>query len=123
VGAIHGVLLTAWSTAGILGPQVVIYMRQGGVEAGLPRATIYSHICWVLAVMLIVGLVANLLIRPLNPARLRHDAVASETIASPPGDVTSDAISPMLILAWLGVLIPIAWGVSITLTKAAVLFR
>ena len=29
----------------------------------------------------------------------------------------------LLIMAWLGVLIPIAWGVWITLTKAAALFR
>ena len=39
VGAIHGRLLTAWSTAGIIGPVVVNYMREAQLAAGVPRAT------------------------------------------------------------------------------------
>ena len=37
VGAIHGRLLTAWATAGILGPVVVNYMREYQLGLGLPR--------------------------------------------------------------------------------------
>lgn len=32
VGAIHGRLLTAWSTAGVLGPLAITYLRQASVE-------------------------------------------------------------------------------------------
>ena len=38
VGAIHGRLLTAWATAGIIGPVVVNYMREYQIGLGLPRA-------------------------------------------------------------------------------------
>ena len=37
VGAIHGRLLTAWSTAGIIGPVVVNYIREAQIAAGVPR--------------------------------------------------------------------------------------
>ena len=37
VGAIHGRLLTAWSTAGIIGPVVVNYIREFEIAAGVPR--------------------------------------------------------------------------------------
>ena len=39
VGAIHGRLLTAWSTAGIIGPVIVNYIREYEIAAGVPRAT------------------------------------------------------------------------------------
>ncbi len=126
VGAIHGVLLTAWSAAGILGPQVVNLMRQSAIDAGTPRAKLYTPIFFALAAMLAVGLVANLLIRPVDPARLKHD----EPTPAGPGPVAAAAAavavpgaSPLLIAAWLGVLAPIAWGVWVTLTKAGALFR
>ena len=37
VGAIHGRLLTAWSTAGIIGPVVVNYIREFEIAAGVAR--------------------------------------------------------------------------------------
>src|SRR5690606_22175323 len=36
VGAIHGRLLTAWSTAGVIGPMVIGYIRDKQLEAGVP---------------------------------------------------------------------------------------
>ncbi|HEY2660865.1 MAG TPA: OFA family MFS transporter [Caulobacteraceae bacterium] len=125
VGAIHGVLLTAWSTAGVLGPQMVNYMRQSAIDRGLPRTQFYTQIFWVLTAMLAVGFVANLLIRPVDAARLNYDdeaAVASGADGAAV-DQTSHSVGPLLILAWLGVLIPIAWGVWITIAKASALFR
>ena len=32
VGGIHGRLLTAWSTAGVLGPVAITQLRQGSIE-------------------------------------------------------------------------------------------
>ena len=66
VGAIHGRLLTAWSTAGIVGPVIVNYMHDSRKAAGIPADQIYIPIFYVLAGLLAAGFVANLLIRPLN---------------------------------------------------------
>src|SRR6202043_1831925 len=66
VGAIHGRLLTAWSTAGIVGPVVVNYIREFEISAGVPRAQVYDFTMYILAGMLVVGFVCNLLIRPLS---------------------------------------------------------
>ena len=40
VGAIHGRLLTAWSTAGVIGPVVVNYIREAQIAAGVPRSAV-----------------------------------------------------------------------------------
>jgi len=42
VGAIHGRLLTAWSTAGIVGPVVVNYIREFEIKAGVARDSVYD---------------------------------------------------------------------------------
>ena len=42
VGAIHGLLLTAWSMAGIFGPVLVNYIREYNVTHGLPKAQAYN---------------------------------------------------------------------------------
>src|SRR5580704_9500593 len=52
VGAIHGRLLTAWSTAGIVGPVVVNYIREFEIAAGVPRDHVYDVTMYVLAGML-----------------------------------------------------------------------
>ena len=43
VGAIHGRLLTAWSTAGVLGPVVINYIRDAQIAAGVERAQVYDR--------------------------------------------------------------------------------
>jgi len=65
VGAIHGRILTAWSTAGILGPVIVNYMHDMRVEAQVPFSEIYAPIFYILAMMLAVGFIANLMVRPV----------------------------------------------------------
>ncbi len=49
VGAIHGRLLTAWSTAGILGPVLVNYIREYQINHGVPNAQAYNTTMYVLA--------------------------------------------------------------------------
>jgi MFS family permease len=82
VGAIHGRLLTAWSAAGIVGPILVNYIREFQIERGVPAAQAYNTTMYVLAGMLIIGFVANLLVRPV-PDRfyLAEDAPPAQ---SPP---------------------------------------
>ena len=55
VGAIHGRLLTAWATAGILGPVVVNYMREYQLGLGLPRDQVYNQTMYILVGMLPVS--------------------------------------------------------------------
>jgi MFS family permease len=66
VGAIHGRLLTAWSAAGIVGPVVVNYIREAQIAAGVPRAQAYDFTMYILAGMLVLGLICNFLVRPLS---------------------------------------------------------
>ena len=66
VGAIHGRLLTAWSVAGVLGPVLVNYLRAWQIDSGVPRAEAYTVTMYVMAALLLCGLVCNLLVRPLR---------------------------------------------------------
>src|SRR6202795_1516908 len=65
VGAIHGRLLTAWSTAGIIGPVVVNYIREAQLAAGVPRDHLYDFTMYILCGMLVIGLICNLLVKPV----------------------------------------------------------
>ena len=135
VGAIHGRLLTAWATAGILGPVVVNYMRDYQLKLGLPPDRVYNQTMYILVGMLVIGFICNLLVKPLNPKyfmtpeqlevekRLAHEkAKASEVSAS--GVMMADTPSSpiVLVVAWLLVLIPLAWGIYRACITAAKFF-
>jgi hypothetical protein len=45
VGAIHGILLTAWSAAGIAGPVLINYIREYNVTHGVPKAQASTPPC------------------------------------------------------------------------------
>lgn len=134
VGAIHGRLLTAWATAGVLGPVVVNYMREYQLGLGIPREQVYNQTMYILSGMLVVGLICNLLVRPLadkwfmtdaelaEEKRLAHDKAASSELHRGAG-VSADAVSPaVVVLAWLAVGTPLAWGVYRTLQSVAKFF-
>jgi len=65
VGAIHGRLLTAWAVAGVLGPQLLNYIRQFQIDRGIPRAQAYSITMYIMCGLLLVGLLCNLAMRPV----------------------------------------------------------
>lgn len=67
VGAIHGRLITAWSVAALLGPSLVNYISTARIEAGVPKAEAYNTTMFLMAGLLLIGLIANLLVRPVNP--------------------------------------------------------
>ncbi len=132
VGAIHGRLLTAWSTAGIIGPVVVNYIREAQISAGVPRAQVYDRTLYILAGMLALGFIANLLVRPVAErwymkdadvlALQRAQASHQEVVAGGSYGIGKGGATPMALLAWAAVGIPIAYGVWITLSKVPVLF-
>ncbi len=65
VSAIHGRLLTAWSVAGVLGPVLVNYMREYQLQHGADKAGAYQSVLHLMAGILVVGFIANLLVRPV----------------------------------------------------------
>jgi MFS family permease len=65
VSAIHGRLLTAWSVAGVLGPVLVNYMREYQIQHGADKASAYQGVLHVMAGLLVVGFMANFLVRPV----------------------------------------------------------
>ena len=87
VGAIHGRLLTAWSTAGIIGPVVVNYIREFQLAAGVSRDHLYDTTMYILCAMLIAGLICNYLIKPVDPKwHMSAEAVAKLQAASAKSD-------------------------------------
>jgi MFS family permease len=66
VGAIHGRLLTAWSAAGIAGPLVVNRIADARAADGLKGADLYGLSLKIMVGVLIVGFIANALIRPVD---------------------------------------------------------
>jgi len=84
VGAIHGRLLTAWSIAGVLGPYIVNTVADGRIAAGVAGPGRYTTSFMIMIGLLVVGFVANELIRPLaRPEHQRPPTRAAETTGAP----------------------------------------
>jgi MFS family permease len=131
VGAIHGRLLTAWSTAGIVGPVIVNYMHDIRQEANVPFADIYAPIFYVLAGMLVIGFIANLLVKPVADKYFMTDEELAiekklaheKSIAATEVTGVAEKTPLLTTLAWLAVGIPISYGIWSTIQKAWVLFN
>jgi MFS family permease len=67
VGAIHGRLLTAWSCAGIAGPLIINAVADYQLAAGRSGADLYTLSLYIMVGVLVVGFIANLLVRPVDP--------------------------------------------------------
>lgn len=65
MSAIHGRLLTGWSTAGIVGPLIVNGILDHYVTNKLPKQDAYPLILHIMSGLLVVGFVANLFVRPV----------------------------------------------------------
>lgn len=135
VGAIHGRLLTAWSTAGILGPVLVNYIREFQIEAGVPATQAYNTTMYILAGLLVLGFLCNLLVRPVAEKHYMTEAdLEKERQLAHENGMTSreqpvslswhadPASMPLVIISWTLVGIPLAWGIWQTLKSAAKLF-
>ena len=135
VGAIHGRLLTAWATAGVLGPVLVNYIREFQIARGVPSAQAYDVTMYILAGFLALGFLCNLMVRPVadkyfmtdeelaKEKQLAHDRVipATEENAS---RVKSASTSPVLVIAaWAAVGVPLIFGLWNTVQKAVLLFK
>ncbi|WP_426568028.1 OFA family MFS transporter [Streptomyces canus] len=92
VGAIHGRLLTAWSTAGVLGPLIVNWIADRQEEAGKHGSSLYTLSLFIMIGLLAVGFVANELVRPVH-ARHHHVPAPREAAdaARPPSQQPESA--------------------------------
>jgi MFS family permease len=132
VGAIHGRLLTAWSTAGIIGPVVVNYIREFQLAAGVPRDHLYDTTMYILCAMLVAGLVCNYLIKPVDPKwHMKAEEVAKLQAAGAKGatamqygsfGIGKGGFDIKAALFWAFVGVPLAWGVWKTLESAGKIF-
>ncbi len=127
VGAIHGRVLTAWSTAGIVGPTLVYYMRDYRIAAGSAPADVYSTTMYILVGFLALGLICNLLVRPVRPElfTLKLDPKSSGVAATTPAAVATGPVGSwgLVAIAWMLVGVPLGWGVYKTVVLAAKLFQ
>ena len=137
VGAIHGLLLTAWSAAGIFGPVLVNYIREYNVTHGVPKAQAYNTTMYIMAGLLVIGFICNFLVKAVdarfhmkaNDARaqragsrssrrsgIREKRTWQMQISKAPRRCSS-------LLAWGFVGIPLMLGVLQTLINAMKLFQ
>jgi MFS family permease len=85
VGAIHGWLLTAWSTAGIVGPVLVNYIRQYNIDHGVPPAQAYNITMYIMAGLLVVGFICNACIGAVHQRHHMRDELEPGTKDEPLG--------------------------------------
>jgi MFS family permease len=130
VGAIHGRLIVAWSVAGVAGPALIAGLRQFQIDHGVAHNLVYDVTLYVMAFLLLCGLVCNFFLKPVDKkywmtdqelAReraLQHeDRVAAGAEAAARG-----SFGFVGMLAWLAVAIPFCVGLFIALQKAVALF-
>jgi MFS family permease len=147
VGAIHGRLLTAWATAGVLGPVLVNYIREYQITRGVPRAQAYDTTMYILAGLLVAGFFCNLLVRPVaakffmtdeelaNEKRLAHERIASASAGAIRAEIneaqnwrkgrpaSNTGSASVTLMAWIMVGVPLGYGVWNTVQQAVMLFR
>ncbi|MBN2177740.1 MAG: OFA family MFS transporter [Demequinaceae bacterium] len=73
VGAIHGRLLTAWSAAGVAGPLIINSILDALEARGYEGADLYRPSLLVMVGILMIGFVANLLVRPVDSKHHVHE--------------------------------------------------
>jgi MFS family permease len=136
VGAIHGRLLTAWSMAGIFGPLLVTGFREYQLANGVPKAQVYDITMYVLAGLVLLGLLCNFMVRPIankhfmteaemaTEKQRAHERLVSGSAGTGSTVVSTGTTSPLVVaFAWAAVGIPLAFGIWTTLQKAVLLFQ
>ncbi len=134
VGAIHGRLLTAWATTGVLGSVLVNYIREHQFEHGVARADAYTITMNILAGLLILSFVCDWVVKSVADQHYMTDEELKEEKKTSDdthlhfiddAEALADEAShnAKVFLAWLAVWIPLGWGIWMTLQKAVILFK
>ena len=93
----------------------------------MPADHIYDAIFYWLVGLLVIGLVANVFIRPMAEKWFIQADAPKAAAAAAAGDrsfgIGYGGFDAAAALAWAGVGVPIAWGVYMTLVTAAKIFQ
>ena len=134
VGAIHGRLLTAWSAAGLLSPLLINIIRDYQLNHGVARAQAYSVTLYIMACFLVIGLVCAILVKPVASKyymtaeeveyeRKKLEDKISHAQESGAIKANKPTSAGTLILCWLIVGIPLAYGIWETLLQTVKMFK
>ncbi len=125
VGAIHGRLLTAWSAAGVVGPLIINGFLDAQGKPGTLTASAYRPALFTMVAILAVGLIANLLVRPVA-ARFNTDASGAveqqDTIVDSAVAGQNSTSGVRVVMSWAVVVILLGYGVVQTVITGAKLF-
>jgi hypothetical protein len=116
----------------VVGPLLISALRNHHVQQGAELAHAYDYAFYVIAMLLLMGLIVNACVRPVSERHFmsaaelekyriesRHDtAHGTESGAVP---AMRPAFSTMAAAVWVTVCLPIAWGIWMTLQRAATL--
>jgi hypothetical protein len=130
VGAIHGRLITAWSVAGVVGPALIAGLRQFELDHGVSNTLVYDVTLYVMAFLLLCGLVCNFFVIPVDKKYWMTDAELAreralqheDRVAAGAEIAARGSFGVVGVLAWLAVGIPFCIGLFIALQKAVALF-
>ncbi|WP_342666159.1 MFS transporter [Mycobacterium genavense] len=135
VGAIHGRLLTAWSTAGVLGPVIVNAIADNRIAAHVVGPERYRWSFMIMVILLLIGVVCNELIRtpPPRAARLHcldggyakarvRDFWRSCTMSDQTVTATSPRVKLLGLVSRLWVGVPFTYGLYEVVAKIPALF-
>ncbi|MFY8094818.1 MAG: MFS transporter small subunit [Niveispirillum sp.] len=90
------------------------YIHEGQIAAGVSRAQVHDYTMYILAGVLVLGFVANALVTPVDRNWFTKDEGAAPVMAvaaTSRSDVGRGRLDAKVLLAWLAVGIPIAFGV------------
>ena len=135
VGAIHGRLLTAWSVAGVAGPLIVNAIADHQAAAGKSGADLYTLSLYIMVGVLVVGFIANLMIRPVHE-RFHEPAERQARRFERPEPATAETghvddreelghgrdSPPARYVLWVLVVAALAYGVINTVSQVVDLF-
>lgn len=125
VGAIHGRVLLAWSAAAVLGPVLVNYIRQAQIASGVPAADAYSITMYIMAGLLLLGLLCNLLIKPVADKHHHNSETTLDDAKSAiheVGELITKSHPLLGMFSWALVLALMLYGVFMVVLKVLQLF-
>jgi hypothetical protein len=110
---------------------VVNYIREFQIAAGVPRAQVYDFTMYILAGMLVVGLICNALVKPLaahwfmKPEEVAALQAKGATVNNAGGSygIGKGGFTASAAAFWAFVGIPLIWGIWLTLQSAVRIFQ
>jgi hypothetical protein len=109
---------------------IIASVRPFQLDSGVAKTRVYDNTLYLMAALLFVGLICNLLVRPVDPKHYMSEAEQNAERAlqhdqSTPESARSAARGPfgaVGVIFWLAVGVTFLIGVWIALMKAAALF-